>query len=203
VVLSKSQAAPGHPTSFYSGNTERGPALLRRQQETKYFPTVPDWRQSGHARCSQIVLRSQLKRVVIGKRIYTRTTMIKKNSILEGSRTMREQSHILWPLQSSSNIRKVNWGGLKRPHLRVISRVPGRHDRELPRVSRAPAQPAVSVPAVPRCPPKSQYTPLRNLVKYGSESWTSSYRNEDIWVISAHTIGSDHVSIETKPNVVL
>jgi hypothetical protein len=53
----------------------------------------------------------------------------------------------------------VNGDRFKRPHLKVISRVPGRHDRDWPRVPRALVHPAESVPAVPRSPPK------RNLEK--------------------------------------
>lgn len=45
---------------------------------------------------------------------------------------------------------------LKRPHLRVMSRIPGQCERDWLHIPRASAQPVKNVPVVPRSLPKVQ-----------------------------------------------
>jgi hypothetical protein len=58
---------------------------------------------------------------------------------------MAVHGHVLWTLQRSSNVWAFNKDRLMRPHLRVISPVPGRRDRDWPHLPRASAIPAESV----------------------------------------------------------
>jgi hypothetical protein len=79
-----------------------------------------------------------------------------KDWALDESRSMAIHGHAFLPLQSFSDVSAVNDNRLKRPHLWVISRVPGRRDRDCSYVPRAPAQPVESFLVVSSCRSKAQ-----------------------------------------------
>jgi hypothetical protein len=72
-----------------------------------------------------------------------------EDCVLNGPRAIAVHSHALWPLKCSSDILEVNRDHLKRPHLWIISRVPG-CDCNWPHVPRVPAKPVDKNPLVPR-----------------------------------------------------
>jgi hypothetical protein len=66
------------------------------------------------------------------------------------SSAMAVHTHALWTLECSSDIWAVNGDRLKRPHLQVMSCVPGWWDHDWLHVPWASVQPTESVLAVPR-----------------------------------------------------
>jgi hypothetical protein len=108
----------------------------------KTVPIASDGRHSGHAGWNQMVLRSRSEeRLLVGRS----ASRQEEDYVLDGSGAMAVRGHALWPLQRSNHIWAVNANRLKRPHLRVISRIPGRHDHNWPQVPRVTAQPAENV----------------------------------------------------------
>jgi hypothetical protein len=84
------------------------------------------------------------------------TTGPREGCVLDRSRAMTLHHHALWPLQCSSDVSEVTGDRLKRPHLRLKSRLPGRRDCDWLHVPRALTQPVESVPVVPWSLPKAQ-----------------------------------------------
>jgi hypothetical protein len=84
-----------------------------------------------------------------------------EDCILDRSRAIAVHSHVLWPLQCTSDIWENNGDSLKNPHLPLMSRVHGQHDSDWQHVE--------SVPAVPRGLPKAQFGEVPALRrKYGT-----------------------------------
>jgi hypothetical protein len=73
----------------------------------------------------------------------------RENGILEWSRVMAVHSHALWPVQRSGDIWKAHGDGSARSHLRFMSRILRRRDRNWAHFRRAPAQFAESISAIP------------------------------------------------------
>jgi hypothetical protein len=81
----------------------------------------------------------------------------------------RNQMWIFWLRHNFSGHQNTKWEVnadlLKRRHLRVTSRVPGRRDRDWSHVTRAPAQPAENVPTVSTSPPEAQFGEVPSLLE--------------------------------------
>jgi hypothetical protein len=74
-----------------------------------------------------------------------------EKSVLDRSRSIAVQRHVLWPLQYPAVFKQ-----LMETVLKVMSCVLGRRHHDWPHVQRAPAQPVCSVPAIQRTPPEAE-----------------------------------------------
>jgi hypothetical protein len=77
-----------------------------------------------------------------------------ENCILDRSRITAVYSYALWTLQRPGDIREANGDRPTGSHVRITSCVLRRRDRIWPHFPGTPAQPAESVSAIPRSPPK-------------------------------------------------